>query len=229
VVVAVQQQHVHDRVRCLQRYGIRHRLLGCEPDRDPRVKGNVAAHSAGVQQRQRWAVRAWQRMQRVELSDAGVSTRDHVCPCCSVFILSCAHPRLPPRVPRIRAEYSTSVLPLLRDPDTAALTDFAQRQIVRLGRRSPCRRVCRRWAPASEHERTSANRLHPRGRLVFDALRPRLGRLLGHARRPSRHRQPEHVAIPQWCRAFLPVSALGLFSPFIHENDYFTKTGSGQT
>jgi hypothetical protein len=100
-----------------------------------------------------------------------------------------------------------SVLPLLRDPDTAALTDFAQRQIVRLGRRSPCRRVCRRWAPASEHERASANRLHPRGRLVFDALRPRLGRLLGHARRPSRHRQPEHVAIPQWCRAFLPVSA----------------------
>jgi hypothetical protein len=220
VVVAVQQQHVHDRVRCLQRYGIRHRLLGCEPDRHPRVKGNVAAHSAGVQQRQRWAVRAWQRMQRVELSDAGVSTRDHVCPCCSAFY--------PAPMGCIRAcrrgcrggRNTLSVLPLLRDPDTAALTDFAQRQIVRLGRRSPCRRVCRRWAPASEHERASANRLHPRGRLVFDALRPRLGRLLGHARRPSRHRQPEHVAIPQWCRAFLPVSALGLFSPFIHlKND----------
>jgi hypothetical protein len=39
------------------------------------------------------------------------------------------------------------------------------------------------------------------------------------------HKQCRH------CEAFMPtwVSKIGLFEPFMHKNDLFTKTGSGQT
>ena len=39
------------------------------------------------------------------------------------------------------------------------------------------------------------------------------------------HKQCRH------CEAFMPtwVSKNGLFEPFMHKNDLFTKTGSGQT